>query len=103
MASKEEMKPLKRSPDRADVLALAVCGGDGGAHAYDGVEGLRQAKASGGYVGVGRSRVQMRFKQRLRRRLIGPSVGFTSSFCRHLVAVRGRTTARGRKSEKGAL
>lgn len=60
VASKAEMKLLlKRSPDRADALALAVYRGKGRAYAYesaDGVEGLRQAKASGGYVSGGRGR-----------------------------------------------
>lgn len=60
VASKAEMRlVLKRSPDRADALCLAVYRGKGRAYAYesaDGVEGLRQAKASGGYVSGGRGR-----------------------------------------------
>lgn len=60
VASKAEMKlVLKRSPDRADALCLAVYRGKGRAYAYEsanGVEGLRQAKASGGYVSGGRGR-----------------------------------------------
>ena len=51
---------LKRSPDRADALALAVYRGKGREYGYEsaagGVEGLRAAKARGGYVSGRRGR-----------------------------------------------
>ena len=60
VSSKAEMRGvLKRSPDRADALALAVYRGQGRVYEYasaDGKEGLRRAKASGGYIRAGQRR-----------------------------------------------